>query len=143
MVGTRTHATDYGTAYEARLMLERVIGALRADKANALAMFLSGAPGFRDGDLYPYCGGPDGMMTAHPYLMNVNLRDILDKRGNPLGQELYAAAKEGEISEITYYWPRPGHTEILQKIALVTKVGDQVCAVGYYRPTWHGTASRP
>lgn len=29
-------------------------------------------------------------------------------------------------------WPRPNETEPVQKIAYFTKVGDQVCAVGYY-----------
>jgi hypothetical protein len=30
-------------------------------------------------------------------------------------------------------WPRPGATEPVQKVSYVTKVGDQVCAVGYYK----------
>ena len=30
-------------------------------------------------------------------------------------------------------WPRPGQTENVKKVAYVTKVGDQVCAVGYYQ----------
>jgi hypothetical protein len=142
-VGADAQSHDYGTRRDAMMMLQRVIGALLADETKALEMMRSGAPGFSDRDLYPYCGGPDGMMTAHPYLMGQNLRYIVDKRGNPLGEELYSVAKEGEITEFTYYWPRPGTTEILQKIALVTKVGDQVCAVGYYRSIVKGRATRP
>jgi hypothetical protein len=30
-------------------------------------------------------------------------------------------------------WPRPGTTDPVQKVSFVTKVGDQVCAVGYYK----------
>jgi hypothetical protein len=30
-------------------------------------------------------------------------------------------------------WPRPGGTDPVQKVSFVTKVGDQVCAVGYYK----------
>jgi hypothetical protein len=30
-------------------------------------------------------------------------------------------------------WPRPGQTDPVQKVVYVTKVGDQVCAVGYYQ----------
>jgi hypothetical protein len=30
-------------------------------------------------------------------------------------------------------WPRPGTTDPVQKISYVTKIGDQVCAVGYYK----------
>jgi hypothetical protein len=30
-------------------------------------------------------------------------------------------------------WPRPGKDEPVQKVTYVTKAGDQVCAVGYYK----------
>ncbi len=30
-------------------------------------------------------------------------------------------------------WPRPGSDKPVPKVTFVTKVGDQVCAVGYYR----------
>jgi len=36
-------------------------------------------------------------------------------------------------NEVAYMWPRPGSTEPVQKVTFVTKVGDQVCAVGYYK----------
>lgn len=134
---------DYGTPRAARMMLERVIGALETDKDKALRLFTEGAPGFREADLYPYCGGPDGMFTAHPQLMGQSLRELRDKRGNPLGERIYDVAKEGQIALVTYYWPRPGSTEILQKVALVTKIGDQVCAVGFYRPLRRGKEALP
>jgi signal transduction histidine kinase len=124
-------------------MVERVIGALQLDEAKALQMFIAGGPGFREADLYPYCGGPDGMFTAHPELMGQSLRSLRDKRGNAFGERLYAAAEEGEIAFVTYYWTRRGSTEILEKVALVTKIGDQVCAVGYYRPMRRGKEMVP
>lgn len=136
-------ARDYGTPREARQMLERVIGALETDEAQALDLFNEGAPGFREADLHPYCGGPDGMFTAHPALMGSSMRALRDKRGNPLGQWLYETAQEGEISEVTYYWPRPGSTRVLQKVALVTRIGEQVCAVDYYRPGRRGKEAIP
>ena len=61
------------------------------------------------------------------------MKDIKDKTGRALGEEIYAAAKEGEIREVSYLWPRPGSSEPVQKISFVTKVHDQVCAVGYYK----------
>jgi hypothetical protein len=134
---------DFGSPEDARFMLERVMGAMRTDPAKAVLLFNEGVPSFREADLYPYCGGADGMFTAHPQLMGTSMRDLRDKRGNPLGQWLYETAKEGEIREVTYYWPRPGSTEILQKVALVTRIGDQVCAVGYYRPGRRGKESLP
>lgn len=126
-------ALDYGTPAEARAMLERAVVAIKADKAKALVMFTKGEGGFKERDLYPYCGGSDGNFTAHPTLYGRNLKDLKDKFGKPLGVEVYAVAKEGAISEVAYMWPRPGQTEPVAKIAFVTRVGDQVCAVGYYK----------
>jgi signal transduction histidine kinase len=126
-------AGDYGTAAEAKAMLDKAVGALKADKAKALAEFTKGENGFKDRDLYPFCGGPDGMFTAHPKLVGKSLRDLKDKAGKPLGEEIYAKAQEGKVAEVAYMWPRPEQTEPVQKVSFVTKVGDQVCAVGYYK----------
>ncbi len=126
-------AAEYGTAAEAKAMLEKAVAALKADKAGALAKFTKGEGGFKDRDLYPFCGGPDGNFTAHPTLVGKSLKDLKDKTGKPLGEEIYRTAHEGKISEVSYMWPRPGTTEPVQKVSFVTKVGDQVCAVGYYK----------
>ncbi len=123
----------YGSPGDARAMLERVVVALKADKERALVMFTKGEGGFKDRDLYPYCGGPDGMFTAHPTLLGRSLKSIRDKHGKPLGEEVYAVAKDGMVSEITYSWPRPGQDVPVEKVAYVTRIGDQVCAVGYYK----------
>ena len=53
--------------------------------------------------------------------------------GKPLGEEIYKNAQEGKIGEVSYMWARPGQTELVQKVSFFTKVGDQVCAVGYYK----------
>ena len=124
---------QYGTAAEAKAMLEKAVAALKANKAKALAEFTKGEGGFKDRDLYPFCGGPDGNFTAHPTLVGKSLKDLKDKAGKPLGAEMYQVAQEGKISEVSYMWPRPGQTEPVQKVSFVTKVGDQVCAVGYYK----------
>ena len=128
-------AQEYGTPAEAKAMLEKAVAALKADQAKALQMFTKGEGGFREKDLYPYCGGPDGNFTAHPTLVGKSLKDLTDKATppKPLGQEVYAAAQPGKVSEVSYMWPRPGGTEPVQKVVYVTKVGDQVCAVGYYK----------
>lgn len=126
-------AADFGTAEEAKAMLEKAVAAVKADEAGALAAFNAGADGFKDRDLYVFCGGADGNFTAHPTLVGKSLKDLKDKAGKALGEEIYAAAKEGEIAEVDYMWPRPGETEPTEKVTYVTKVGDQVCAVGYYK----------
>lgn len=128
-------AQDYSTPAEAKAMLEKAVVALKANQAQALTMFSKGEGGFKEKDLYPYCGGPDGMFTAHPTLVGKSLKDLTDKGTppKPLGQEVYAAAQPGKISEVTYTWTRPGETTPVQKVVYVTKVGDQVCGVGYYK----------
>jgi signal transduction histidine kinase len=131
-VGTAA-AAEYGTPAEAKAMLEKAVAAVKADKPKALAMFTKGEGGFKDRDLYPYCGGPDGNFTAHPTLVGKSLKDLKDKAGKPLGEEVYAKAKDGSIAEVAYVWPRPGQTDPVAKVAFVTKVSDQVCAVGYYK----------
>ena len=45
----------YGTAAEAKAMLEKAVAAVKTNKANALDMFNKGEGGFLDRDLYPYC----------------------------------------------------------------------------------------
>jgi signal transduction histidine kinase len=126
-------AADFGTAAEAKAMLEKAVAAIKKDKAKALEMFTKGEGGFKDRDLYPFCGGPDGNFTAHPKLVGKSLKELKDKAGKGLGAEMYKVAKEGKISEVGYMWPRPGSDEPVQKVSFVTKVGDQVCAVGYYK----------
>ncbi len=126
-------AAEFGTADEAKALLAKAAAAIKADKPAALSQFSAGANGFRDRDLYPFCGGPDGNFTAHPTLTGKSLKDLKDKTGKALGEEIYATAKEGQISEVAYMWPRPGSTEPVPKISFVTRIDDQVCAVGYYK----------
>jgi signal transduction histidine kinase len=124
---------QYGTAAEAKAMLEKAVAAVKANKAKALTEFTKGEGGFKDRDLYPYCGGPDGNFTAHPTLVGKSLKDLKDKTGKPFGADMYKMAQEGKISEIGYMWPRPGQTEPVKKELYFTKVGDQICAVGFYK----------
>jgi len=42
------------------------------------------------------------------------------------------AATEGQVKEITYWWPRPGSIKPLKKHTFYTKVADQICGVGYW-----------
>ena len=131
-IGTAV-AAEFGTAAEAKAMLERAGAAVKTDKAKALAMFTKGEGGFKDRDLYVFCGGPDGNFTAHPSLVGKSLKELKDKAGKPLGEQIYKVAQGGKISEVAYMWPRPGSTEPVQKVTFVTKAGDQICAVGYYK----------
>ena len=125
---------QYGTEKEARAMLERAVAAMKENKAKALEMFNKGEGGFRDRDLYVFCANAtDGKITAHPSMKGENLQDIVGKKGFPLGKEIMRTATEGKISEVTYWWPRPGSEKALEKHTFYTKVVGQNCGVGYYK----------
>jgi len=127
-------AQEYGTSAEAKAMLDRAIAAVKADKAKALEMISKGEGGFKEKDLYPFCGGPDGIYSAtpNPNLVGKSMRDQKDKVGKPIGEEFYRAT-EGKMIEVPYMWPRPGGTEPVQKVVYCSKVSDQTCCVGYYK----------
>ena len=125
---------QYGTEQEAKAMLEKAVVALKDNKAKALAMFNKGEGGFKDRDLYVFCANAsDGVLTAHPYLKGELLQDIVGKKGFPLGKAIMETAAEGKIQSVTYWWPRPGTETPLEKHTFYTKVGDQICGVGYYK----------
>ena len=126
-------AAEFGTREQAKALLERAVAVLKADKDRALDLFTSGNEGFIDRDLYVFCGGPDGMLTTHPDVIGISLKEFKDKTGKAVGEEIYASAKEGEISEVSYKWHRPGGgNEQVDKVSFYTKVDDQICSVGYY-----------
>jgi signal transduction histidine kinase len=125
---------EYGTAEEARAMLEKAVAAVKAGKAKALDMFNKGEGGFRDRDLYVFCANAfDGIETAHPTHRGVKLTDVKDVNGFAAGQEMMRTATEGKINEIAYMWPRPSSDTPVQKVTFFTKIDDQICGVGYYK----------
>jgi signal transduction histidine kinase len=115
-------------------MLDKAVAAVKADKTEALAMFNAGEGGFKDRDLYVFCANAsDGVETAHPEFTGHNLGDFKDVNGFAFGKQMMETAVEEKISEVAYMYPRPGSDQPVQKVAFVTKVGDQICGVGYYK----------
>jgi Single Cache domain 2 len=128
-------AAEFGTAEEAKAMLERAVAAVKEDKAKALDIFNKGEGGFKDRDLYVWCANAsDGIISATPYWnRGKQVRDIKGKHGAPFGETIMENATEGTIKETTYWWPRPGTDKPLEKTFFYTKVADQICGVGYYK----------
>ena len=134
IAGGSAWAEDTGSAAEARTLLDKAIVEVKADLPAALAKFNDPKGSFRDRDLYVFCANAsDGILTAHPKLVGTDLNTIVDKNGKALGKEMLQNAKEGEITEVTYIWPRPNATDPEDKVSFVTKVNGQVCGVGYYK----------
>ena len=129
-------AAEYGTAAEAKAMLEKTVAAVKADKAKSIAMFNKGEGGFKDRDLFPFCFNiSDGMLVAtRAPTLGMDVRTLKDNAGHVFGQDVYNAAKDGQITEVSYMFLRPGaDTTPVQKVSYVTKVGDLGCGVGYYK----------
>ena len=115
-------AQQPGTAVEAKAMLEKVVTDVKANKAKTLQDITAGT--YNDKDLYPFCGGPDGKLTAH---------GAKDPTGKAFGAEFYKVAQPGKFAEVAYMFPKPGGTTPEPKESYITKVDDQVCGVGYYK----------
>ena len=137
-----TAALTEGTAVQAKVMLEKAVAAVKADKAKALDMFNKGEGGFRDRDLYVFCSNiSDGRLVADgnpnaEQLIGTDDRTLKDSTGKAFGQELFAAGQkpEGQISEVGYLFPKPGLDKTpVPKVSFVTRVGDIYCGVGYYK----------
>ena len=139
---------QFGNANEAKAMLAKAVAALKADKAKALDIFNKGEGGFLDRDLYPFCFNvSDGkhVATQAEQLVGQDIRDLKDPTGKAFGLELYGAAQkpEGEITEVTYMFPKPAadtapgqnvrFTAPSQKVSFVTRVDNVGCAVGYFK----------
>jgi hypothetical protein len=87
---------QYGAAEEAKALLDKAVAAVKEDKAKALDMFNKGDGGFRDRDLYVFCANAsDGIVTAHPMNKGEQLKDVVGKKGFPLGKEIMQRATEG------------------------------------------------
>ena len=125
--------SEFATPEEAKVLLEKAVVAMKQDEAKAREMFATGEGGFKSKDLYVWCANAsDGILTVHPTNKGKELRDIKGKQGAPFGETIMENAAEGTIKETSYWWPRPGSDEPLEKTTYYTKVGDQICGVGYY-----------
>ena len=141
LVGAALAQAQYGTAAEAKAMLEKAVAAVKADKAKALDMFNKGEGGFLDRDLYPFCANAsDGVLlaVANPNAkqnLGKDVRTLKDANGKAFGQEIFDAGQkpDGQISEVSYEFPRPGDPKPVAKVSYVARVGDIYCGVGYYK----------
>ena len=135
-----TTAFAQGTAADAKAMLEKTVAAIKADKAKTLDQINKGENGFLVGDLYPFCFNlSDGNIVAigNPnvkQLLGTDSRMLKDPTGKVYGPELYSAAKEGQVNEVSYNSPKAGADKAwVPKVSFVTAVAGLGCGVGYYK----------
>ena len=138
---TVAQRAQFGTAEEAKSMLTKTVAAVKADKPKTLDMIAKGEGGFLDRDLYPFCSNvSDGKIHPFPNpdakaFFGMDHRNLKDPTGKAFGLELYAAGQkpEGQITEVSYMFSRPGDPNPVPKVSCVTRVGDIYCGVGYYK----------
>jgi len=132
-------AQQFGTAEDAKAMLDRAIAALKSNETAALKEFNDpDNKQFHDHDLYVFCYNmSDGKITAYlgPALLNTDVR-TLKLKDDPIGQRAYQALQnspEGDTATIDYSFPKPGTTEPVPKQTLEVRIGGQGCGVTYYK----------
>ena len=134
---SKSVSKDFGTEEEATNMLERAVNLINYDKIYALNIFTERTGGFDFKDLYPFCADNSGILTGHPFNVGFDLLTFIDSDGKNVGKEFLQVAQVGKINKVTFKITYPKDTikakdKEYEKTALVTKVGDQICAVGYH-----------
>jgi hypothetical protein len=132
-------AQQFGTADEAKAMLDHAISALKTNETTALSQFNDPSnKEFRDHDLYVFCYNmSDGKITAYesPALLNTDIRS-LSLKDDPIGKRTYEAAEnapEGSVVTVEYKLPKPGTTVPVPKQTVEARVGGQGCGVTYFK----------
>ena len=133
------HAEQFGTAEEARAMLDRAIAVLNVNQARALSEFNNTKnTQFHDRDLYISCYNMvDGKFTAFPSraMIGADIREM-KLENDSVGQRAYDAIKssaEGSVATMEYNFPKPGADKPAPKESIAMRVGHQVCGVSYYK----------
>jgi signal transduction histidine kinase len=127
-------AGDRGTAQEAQALLDRAVKAVQADEAKALAAFNDPKGGYQDRDLYVFCSGPDGKITASrdPKLVGSDTTAVKGPDGRLVGKEIAEIGKKGG-GTLEYKWPNPVTNKVETKFSYIKQAGKQVCGVGTFK----------
>ena len=134
---TLAGADQFGTADEAKAMLDRAVIALKSDEVTALRAFSDpNNKQFHDRDLYVSCfNTSNGKFTAFPGpgMLGMDVRTF--KLGDdPIGQRAFDAVQstpEGGVATMEYNFPKAGKPALKQ--SLETRIGNQGCGVAYYK----------
>jgi signal transduction histidine kinase len=127
------NAQQSGTATEAKALLGKAVAAVKADQAAALAKFDDPTGGFKDRDLYVFCGDLKTGKSLNGPLKGTDLKTVKDPTGKAFGQEMLDKAKDGEVTTVDYMFPKPGTTTPAAKEAFIEGIGTIYCGVGYYK----------
>jgi cytochrome c len=139
-VGTRLLAVGYyiprASPAQAAAMLERAVGAMKADPERAIKAFNDLNGGYIEDDLYVFVVGlADGTFLAHGVTARLVGSDgyaLTDPNGQTIIRQMVDALKDKERGELDYAWRNPVTRQVESKHTLFRKVGDSLVGVGYY-----------
>jgi len=134
-LGALAVAGEKGTPAEAQALLDKAVKTVQADgSTKALASFNDPKGPFVDRDLYVFCYGPDGKITAHrdPQMVGNEVATLKDVDGKEIGKQMLDLGKKGS-GQLEYKWTNPVSNKIEAKVSYLKKAGDQVCGVGAYK----------
>jgi cytochrome c len=136
--GVTPVAAQRGTPTEAQALLKKAVEHYKAvGRKVALADFTAKKAPFVDRDLYVFCIGPNGTISAHgaaASYVGTSANAMKDAEGKPLGKAIIGAASGKSGGSVRYRWMNPVSGKIEPKVSFVQKVGQDVCGVGAYQP---------
>ncbi|HYD98588.1 MAG TPA: cache domain-containing protein [Alphaproteobacteria bacterium] len=131
-------AAEFGTAEEAKAMVERALAAIKQNGPEAaFKQFEDPQGGFKDRDLYVFVYDMNGVNLSHganKALIGKNLKDLKDTDGKFLIQEMIKLAAAGGDGWVDYKWQNPVSKKIEAKSSYVKGDGALFVGVGIYKP---------
>lgn len=134
-LGSLAVAGEKGTPAEAQALLDKAVKEVQKDgTTKALAVFNDPKGPFVDRDLYVFCQGPEGKVTAHrdPSMVGRDVASIKDADGKEIGKQMVEIGKKGS-GQLEYKWTNPVSNKVETKVTFMKKAGDQLCGVGAYK----------
>lgn len=130
-------AAERGTEAEAKALLQKAAAHYRsAGREQAMADFNKKDAGFVDRDLYVWCYDKAGTLVVHgvnPKLLGVKVGTLRDAEGKDFTTELFNGGMTKGSGVVEYKWTNPVTRKIQAKASFYQKIGQDVCAVGYYK----------
>lgn len=131
------HAEDFGTADQAKAMVDRVAAFFKANGKDKTLAELSNPKGqFIDRDLYVIAYSLEGVRLAHPYnpkLIGMSVLDAVDFDGKAYGKDILAVAKTKGSGWVDYKFTDPATKKLADKSLYVVKVDDLIFGCGIYK----------
>jgi signal transduction histidine kinase len=121
------------SADDAKALLAKAVAAVKVNQDDAIAKFDNPNGGFKDRDLYVFCGDLKSGLSLNGPLKGKDLKTAQDATGKMFGQEMLDKSNDGQIAVVDYMFPKPGTKTPVEKQAFIEGIGAIYCGVGYYK----------